>query len=253
VPLFSKKFASRPAVSSISQVAATSPPSVAGVLRRGESTGDFSISSIASPPQSPTYSIASSRQTDFSEPPFVALDGTRRTLRASNSEDALSRVIRQAPEHGNAFARMARPTAPSDVSCPSSRPLSFVGRSGLGIQMVSESDVLSIPPVEPTPRNRVSTAQIDHQNVSRRKSMPGLSLGPPAAPPPNCPLPKIPSPIAAQALPSWSTNPPVNRFYQSQQISDQVRDNRKNGDSNRIPEQPAQSGARTAARQSRMI
>ncbi|KAJ5651416.1 uncharacterized protein N7484_005139 [Penicillium longicatenatum] len=253
VPLFSKKFASRPAVSSISQVAATSPPSVAGVLRRGESTGDFSTSSIASPPQSPTYSIASSRQTDSSEPPFVALDGTRRTLRASNSEDALSRVIRQAPEHGNAFARMARPTAPSDVSCPSSRPLSFVGRSGLGIQMVSESDVLSIPPVEPTPRNRVSTAQIDYQNVSRRKSMPGLSLGPPAAPPPNCPLPKIPSPIAAQALPSWSTSPPVNRFYQSQQISDQVRDNRKNGVSNGIPEQPAQSGARTAARQSRMI
>ncbi|KAJ6086259.1 hypothetical protein N7486_010540 [Penicillium sp. IBT 16267x] len=244
VPSFSKKFASRPAATSISQVAATSPPSVAGVLRRGESKGDFSISSISSSPQSPTYSVASSRQTDSSEPPFVARDGARRTLRASNSEDALSRLIRQAPEHGNAFARMARPTAPSDMSPPSSRPLSLVGRPGLGIHMVGESDVLSIPPVEPIPRNRVSTVQTDFQNMSRRKSMPGLSLGPPAAPPPNCPLPKIPSPIAAQALPSWSTSPPVNRFYE---------DNRKIGVSNGISTQPAQNSSRTAARQSRMI
>ncbi|KAJ5784307.1 uncharacterized protein N7503_009519 [Penicillium pulvis] len=253
VPLFSKKFASRPAVASISQVAATPPPSVAGFLRRGESTGDFSISSISSPPQSPTYSVASSRQTDSSEPPFLVRDGTRRTLRASNSEDALSRVIRQAPEHGNAFARMARQTAPSNISPPSSRPLSLVGRPGLGIHMVSESDVLSIPPVEPIPRNRVSTAQTDHQNMSRRKSMPGLSLGPPAAPPPNCPLPKIPSPIAAQALPSWSTSPPVNRFYQSQQASEQVRNDRKFGVSNGNTAQPVSGGSRTAARQSRMI
>lgn len=253
VPLFSKKFASRPAVASISQVAASSPPSVASVLRRGESTGDFSISNFSSPPQSPTYSVASSRQTESSEPPFVIRDGTRRTLRASNSEDALSRVIRQAPEHGNAFARMVRPIAPSEISPPSSRPLSLVGRPGLGIHMVSESDVLSIPPVEPIPRNRVSTVQTDHQNVSRRKSMPGLSLGPPAAPPPNCPLPKIPSPIAAQALPSWSTSPPVNRFYQSQQISEQVRDNRKAGVSNGNSAQPVQSGSKTAARQSRMM
>lgn len=253
VPLFSKKFASRPAVASISQVAATSPPSVAGFLRRGENTGDFSISSISSPPQSPTYSVASSRQTDSSEPPFLARDGTRRTLRASNSEDVLSRVIRQAPEHGNAFARMARQTAPSDISPPSSRPLSLVGRPGLGIHMVSESDVLSIPPVEPIPRNRVSTAQTDHQNMSRRKSMPGLSLGPPAAPPPNCPLPKIPSSIAAQALPSWSTSPPVNRFYQSQQISEPVRDDRKFGIPNGNTAQPVQGGSRAAARQSRMI
>ncbi|KAJ5645925.1 hypothetical protein N7490_002297 [Penicillium lividum] len=233
VPSFSKKFASR---------GTTSPP--VGVLRRGESTGDFSISSIVSPPQSPTYSVASSRLTDSSEPPLGARDGTRRILRASNSEDALSRTIRQAPD-GNAFARMTRTTA-SETSPPSSRPLSLVGRPGLGIHMVNESEVLNIPPIEPMPRNRVSTAQNDSQSMSRRKSMPGLTLGPPAAPPPNCPLPKIPSPIAAQALPSWSTSSPVDRFYQSQKIRDQ--DKRKSG----VPA-TAQSGSRTAARQSRMI
>ncbi|KAJ5923866.1 hypothetical protein N7466_008053 [Penicillium verhagenii] len=255
VPSFSKKFASRQGSTSISQGSFNSPPvSVAGVLHRGESTGDFSISSVSSPPQSPTYSVASSRHTDYSEPAYMSRDGTRRTLRTSNSEDALSRVIRQTPPdhiNGNAFARMARQTASSDASPPSSRPLSLVGRPGLGIHMVSESDVLSIPPIEPTPRNRVSTVQSDHQNMSRRKSMPGLTLGPPAAPPPNCPLPKIPSSIAAQALPSWSTTPPVDRFYQSQQIRDQLLDKRKNGFPPSVPAQTAQTGSR--ARQSRMI
>lgn len=38
--------------------------------------------------------------------------------------------------------------------------------------------------------------------VSRRKSTPGLGIGPPALPPPNCPLPKIPSPEPADQYPS---------------------------------------------------
>lgn len=39
-------------------------------------------------------------------------------------------------------------------------------------------------------------------SVSRRKSTPGLGIGPPALPPPSCPLPKIPSPLPVDQYPS---------------------------------------------------
>ncbi|KAJ6014152.1 hypothetical protein N7540_008743 [Penicillium herquei] len=255
VPSFSKKFTPRQGHTSISQ--ASSPPSsVAGVLRRGDSTSNFSLPSISSPPQSPTYSTTSSRYGDSSEQPQVSRDGTRRALRPSNSEDALSRMARSAPG-GNAFARVPRQTGPSDSSPPASRPLSLVGRSGLGIHTTNELNAIqNLPPLEPTLRTRISTVQSDYQNaqnMSRRKSMPGLSLGPPVAPPPNCPLPKIPSPIAAQAPPPWAASPPApaDRFYQSYQVREQLQDQRKSV----LPPTASmpQSGSKTAARQSRMI
>ncbi|KAJ5569448.1 uncharacterized protein N7459_008878 [Penicillium hispanicum] len=248
VPSFSKKFVSRQGPTPTTQ--GSSPPSVAGVLRWGESIGDFSISSISSPPQSPTYSIASSRQTDSSELPVVTRDATgRRILRPSNSEDALSRTVRPTQNAPN-FSRVPLPSAPSETSSPSSRPVSLVGRAGLGIQMYSEPQVQNTPPVEAIPRNRVPALHSDNQsaqNMSRRKSMPGLSVGPPAAPPPNCPLPKIPSSLAAQPPPLWSTSPPTDRFYQSDQIRGHIQEKRKSG----IPK--STNGSRTAARQSRII
>ncbi|KAJ5281785.1 hypothetical protein N7478_007157 [Penicillium angulare] len=271
VPSFSKKFASRQSIHPNSSSQASSPPpNVPGTLRRGESTGDFSIYSASPPPQSPTYSVASSRQTDSSDPSFITGAGTntRRALRPSNSEDALSRIIHSA-HGGNAFARLARPLGTPDTS-PPSRPLSLVGRSGLGIHTTNESSqtIQNLPPLEPTLRVRVSTAHTDYQNaqnMSRRKSMPGLTLGPPAAPPPNCPLPKIPSPIAAQALPPWATSPPahapapaqvpVDRFYGTQKVREHVQDRRKSHlpGAAASPSLAQQSVSRTAARQSRMI
>ncbi|KAJ5215676.1 uncharacterized protein N7498_002083 [Penicillium cinerascens] len=147
VPSFSKKFAARPGPTPISN---SQPSSVAGVLR-GESA-EFPMSTVSSPPQSPTYSIASSRRTDSSDPPMVAYDAKgRRTLRAFNSEDALSRVVRSGQPAPN-FSRVPRAAAPSEMaSSPPSRPLSFVGRSGLGIQMNPEPQVQTIsPPLPPS-------------------------------------------------------------------------------------------------------
>jgi hypothetical protein len=292
VPSFSKKFVARPGPPPV----ASPPAPLAGVLRRGESIGDFSISSISSPPQSPTYSVASSKQTDSPEPILITreLNG-RRILRPSNSEDALSRTVRSSQNMVN-LSRLPRST-PSETSPPPSRPLSMVGRSGLGIQMNGEPPAQSLPAGEPLPvlRPRVSNMNMDQnpQNISRRKSMPGLIIGPPVAPPPNCPLPKIPSPIAAQAAPVWSTSPPpaqpapiwstsppatqvapvwstspppgqpapvwstsppADRFYQSQQIRDHIQQDRRRSGLPPINPAPANGKpSKQAARQSRMI
>ncbi|KAJ5907381.1 hypothetical protein N7495_000063 [Penicillium taxi] len=233
VPLFSKKFVAKGASSTMQDAR----PSVDGVLR-GES--------IASPPQSPTYSAASSRRTESTEP--VARDSAgRRILRTSNSEDVLSRTVRAAQNAPN-FSRISRGSVPNiETGGASSRPLSLVGQLGLGIQIGNEAHHPTLLPSEPNSRTRVSTLndhEVHQQSVPRRKSMPGLVIGPPAAPPPNCPLPKIPSPIIEQMpSPSISSSSPVIdlptptsqssqkspslksptlRFYQSQQTIDQI-------------------------------
>ncbi|CEJ53718.1 hypothetical protein PMG11_00065 [Penicillium brasilianum] len=254
VPSFSKKFVSRPGPPPL----ASAPTPLAGVLRRGESTGDFSLSSLSSPPQSPTYSIASSKYTDSPESILITREPNgRRILRPSNSEDVLSRTMRSAQNATN-HSRLPRALA-SETSPPPSRPLSLVGRNGLGIQMNGESPAQSLPPGEPVPvpvpRPRMSTMNVDQtpHNVSRRKSMPGLAIGPPAAPPPNCPLPKIPSPIAAQPAPVWSTSPPADRFYQSQQIRDRIQDRRQSGLPPNSPAHPDGKLLKPATRQSRMV
>lgn len=260
VPLFSKKFAARPGPTPIIH---GQPSSVAGVLRRGEST-EFNISNVSSPPQSPTYSVASSRHIESSEPSFMPLDATsRRILRTFNSEDALSRMVRSGQPAPN-FSRVPRA---SETSSPPSRPLSLVGRSGagLGIQMHPEPQKLAmapqLPPPEPAPRQPLPPLPTEAQppyTMSRRKSMPGLSLsmGPPA-PPPNCPLPKIPPAIAAQVpapahIPRPANAVDTGRFYGSQQVREHVQDRRK---SNLEEAPPPSSGklTKTAARQSRMI
>ncbi|KAJ5081852.1 hypothetical protein NUU61_010116 [Penicillium alfredii] len=258
VPSFSKKFVTRGGPITSPQV---SPPSTsAGVARRADASIDPNLSTFSSPPQSPTYSVASSRHTESSEAPG-ARDGTgRRTLRMSNSEDVLAKTARSS--HAPNFSRVPRATAPDTVSPPSSRPQSLVFRSELGLQMNIEPQ--SQPqtmahPVDSTPRTRVSSLYTDKDasNMSRRKSMPGLSMGPPSAPPPTCPLPKIPSPTTAQApAPApWYSSSPSDRFYQY--VQDQVRDRPKSGVVSGIP--PPSSGkltknsSKAAARHSRIL
>jgi hypothetical protein len=261
VPLFSKKFAARPGPTPIVN---GQPSTVTGVLRRDEST-DLNNPQISSPPLSPTYSVASSRhQAESSDPSFMSLEATsRRTLRTFNSEDALSRMVRSG-QPAPKFSRVPRPSE----SSPPSRPLSLVGRSGLGIQMYPELPpklpTMSppLPPPEPAPRQPLPALPTDAHPplaISRRKSMPGLglSMGPPA-PPPNCPLPKIPPSIAAQAQAQMQIPQPANiaadtgRFYGSQQVREHVQDRRKSNIED-APPPPSGKLTKTAPRQSRMI
>lgn len=256
VPSFSKKFASRSGAAPISH----SQQSVAGASRRDESITDFSIASVSSPPQSPTYGVVSSRFTDSSEPPMVLHDGTgRRTLRAFNSEDALSRMARSGNTSSPApnFSRVPRASGQHIASSESSsRPLGMAGRAGLGITMDSPQSGQSVPQAIPS----LPTAQPDNQlpqSVSRRKSLPGLAIGPPAAPPPNCPLPKIPSPIAKQTPPPlWSSSFPEgnDRYYQSPPARQHDQDRRKSGMVSSFQAPPSSgSDSKSAARQSRIL
>lgn len=232
VPSFSKKFVPRQGQ--------PSPASFGpNALRLAELGYELPAPNLSSPPQSPTYSVASSRQTDFSEPSFVARDGTRRILRPSNSEDVLSKTIRSA-QHAQHTSRPPRAKTSHETSPPPSRPLSLVGRSGLGIQMgnggpVQASPAEPVPAPAPMPRSRISTYN-DVQKVPHRKSMPGLNLGPPTAPPPNIPLPKIPTPTTPSSpvinpAPGWAKPPAAggDRFYQSEKVRDHVVDRRKSG------------------------
>ncbi|OGE53629.1 hypothetical protein PENARI_c007G00347 [Penicillium arizonense] len=242
VPLFSKKFVPRGGPVPISHA---SPPLSSNAFSRRVDLADPNMSTFSSPPQSPTFSVASSRHTDSSEP--------RRILRVSNSEDALARTVRST-QNGTIFSRMPRappPTGPLPDPTSSSRPTSIVGRPGMSLQATSEPQVPTAPPADPAPRNRIPTVYPDNHplNMSRRKSMPGLglSIGPPAAPPPNCPLPKLPSltnpagtatatPAPAPAvtpsphmLSPLSPTSPMERFYGSQPVRDHVEDRRVSG------------------------
>ncbi|KAJ5604404.1 hypothetical protein N7510_009558 [Penicillium lagena] len=221
VPSFSKKFVARPGPTPINLL--SGPSSAAGFLP---------ASTVSSSPQSPTFSIASSRHTESTEPPLMSWDlAGRRTLRTSSSEDALTKTLRSSHAPTN-FSRVPRSTAPGSPDSSSSfsqRPVSVVMRPGMSPPVNSETRVQTLsPPPEPLPRPRVSAlyAETQAQSVSRRKSMPGLLVGPPAAPPPNCPLPKIPSPIPAQASATWSSPPPHDRFYGLSEVRERV-DQRK--------------------------
>lgn len=281
VPSFSKKFVPRGGPTPIH---ASPPSSLNGFVRR-ESV-DPKASALASPPQSPTFSVASSRYTESSE--------HRRVLRPSNSEDALAKAARSAQNAPN-FSRTPR-TAPPTKPLPdfhSSRPLSLVGRSGMTPQTINEAEV-EAPPAPELPRTKLPTAGLDSQappNMLRRKSMPGLgvTIGPPSAPPPNCPLPKLPQPAnptpaahpapvstaapvpvpvhapapiqvssptpatpsTPQALSPWSPTSPKQRFYGSQPVREHVEDRRRSG-TNSGSESQAKPTSRTA-RHSKLV
>ncbi|KAJ5505137.1 Transcriptional coactivator/pterin dehydratase [Penicillium fimorum] len=240
VPSFSKKFVPRSGPTPVFH--ASPPSSTNGFAHRAET--DPNISAFASPPQSPTFSVASSRYTDSSEP--------RRILRPSNSEDALTKTVRSAQNAPN-FSRAPRtapPTGPLPDPRASSRRISLIGRPNVGRKSLNSTQIQPIPPpAEPIPRQRVSTVNPDNQaplGISRRKSMPGigLTIGPPSAPPPNCPLPKLPSPApptahttppvpstdttTLQMLSPLSATSPMQRFYGSGPVRDHVED-RKSG------------------------
>ncbi|KAJ5205184.1 Transcriptional coactivator/pterin dehydratase [Penicillium cf. griseofulvum] len=259
VPSFSKKFVPRSGPTPVSY--ASPPSSINGFIHRAET--DPNMFDFASPPQSPTFSVASSRYTDSSE--------TRRILRPSTSEDGMTKIVRSAQNTQN-FSRTPRtapPTGPLPDPRASSRPLSLVGRPSVGRKSINLTQIQPVsPPTEPIPRRRVSTMNPDSQaplSMLRRKSMPGIGLttGPPSAPPPNCPLPKLPWPVppttnttppvpstdttAPQMLSPWSATSPTQRFYGSEPVRDHVEDRKSGTDSaiiepaSNIPRNPRHS------------
>ncbi|EKV04086.1 Peptidase family M20/M25/M40 protein [Penicillium digitatum] len=239
VPSFSKKFVPRSGTTPIPH--ASPPSSINGFARRTET--DPNMSTLASPSQTPTFSVASLRHADSTE--------ARRRLRPSNSEDALTKTVRST-QNIQLFYRppiTAPPTGPLPDPRASSRPLSLMDGSSMSRKPINITQVQPAPPPkDPIPRQRVSAVYPDNQaaqSMLRRKSMPGLGLiGPPSAPPPNCPLPKLPSPApsiantstpasstdttASHMLSAWSVTSPMQRFYGSEPVRDHLED-RKSG------------------------
>lgn len=183
VPLFSRRFASRQEVSHVPHL-----PSAHGDSHRDDSSID-AVSMFSSPPQSPS-------RDGFGMPidardqrrPVDRRDQAKKPLRTSTSEDALGIAPRDhrdrgriryshLPEH---ITMLPGPSSPPRQAAAKAHamPLAEAVKTGGRHDQQSRSD----PPSRPS-----STV------MSRRKSLNGLTAGPPAAPPPTIPLPKIPS------------------------------------------------------------
>ncbi|KAL2785750.1 hypothetical protein BJX66DRAFT_50889 [Aspergillus keveii] len=199
VPLFSRRFAARQESQSVHHL-----PSVHGDHHRDDTSID-AVSMLSSPPQSPGREVFTSMQMDPREqrPPLDRRDHSKKQLRASNSEDTLVNVNQKwdrsrlryshLPEHITMFPgpptyqRPAAPVAPAGVK---SRPMTASRPSNPSIAEITPSRPSSLV-------------------MSRRKSLNGLTIGPPSAPPPNCPLPKIPSAfIKPSPQSSWPDHSP---------------------------------------------
>lgn len=260
VPSFSQRFAARNGQTRLSHMPGPSS------ARGGDMPADPAeiMSTFSSPPQSPGKHPSNFGSTHPSEqqPPNQATP--KKPLRVSNSEDSLADSHRghEPKQHRYSRVPMNNMAVPPPTS-HSSRPLSAIKNEAAEPRM--NAPLPPLPPGAADPshreqkRNRTS---ILHRTDSggrpagppmpRRKSMPGLTVGPPSVPPPNCPLPKIPSPVdpAAHDWPEPPTSTPDPR------PSTAVRPSRKFRLSS-MPHPPTSgrttpSGQRSASRQSRL-
>ncbi|KAB8235465.1 peptidase family M20/M25/M40 protein [Aspergillus alliaceus] len=195
VPSFSKRFTARMGQVQMPHMAPRFPS-----LRHTDEVD--TISSFPSPPHSPIKSISSVAMSESHEQVAPFRDSLqRRSLRISNSEDSLAESRTQDLRLQHA-SRIGKNVAAASTASQSSRPPSIIEHEP------TNSQIAQLPPEtghltsrREQQRHRVSVFPTAAPNrptagpMLRRKSMPGLSVGPPALPPPDCPLPKIPSPI----------------------------------------------------------
>ncbi|OJJ47152.1 hypothetical protein ASPZODRAFT_132107 [Penicilliopsis zonata CBS 506.65] len=197
---------------------------------------DVERSIIGSPPLSPCRSVSSLGR---ELPATWTENSARRPLRVSNSEDSLGGESQKRAHNVSARVALdmesldsiagARFTPAPPLSSSQPRPYSMVFRtprphptinnsssnnttttnSNIPIPNGSEQGSPSSPPL----MRAVSPPQ---GGMARRKSMPGFtSIGPPAAPPPNCPLPQLPPDVVSRpgaASPSRFYKPASPQF-----------------------------------------
>lgn len=235
VPSFSKRFAAKTSLSQIPPMQLQWDDDRTSQHDGGDNNNtdhyydSNAIASFPSPPQSPQRSFSSMSRPDLNElygGGFVSRQSslTQRPLRVSESHDTLAMADQD--RKPSVLTRPPRGSMSTVNSTPRpSRPISIISGSDL-----SESHEPVPPPPPPhqqqytkssrrEPRGRTSTLYQNNPNttsaktatpsttaVSRRKSMPGLAAGPPALPPPTCPLPKIPSPVPDTHYPSPSSS-----------------------------------------------
>ncbi|KAL4910085.1 hypothetical protein BDW74DRAFT_48048 [Aspergillus multicolor] len=184
VPLFSRRFAARQDTHQASR----------------DNRDDVSIDTISmfsSPPQSPSREgFAASMASPEQRRPVDRRDQVKKPLRASNSEDALVNTPRERDRGRTRYSHLPEHIAMLPASCSSTSPRL------LGVKPVMSSashhpmplaEVVNTPSHGDHPSKANTSSRPSSIVMSRRKSLTGLTVGPPAAPPPNIPLPKIPS------------------------------------------------------------
>lgn len=193
---------------------------------------------ISSPPLSPAASIAGAR-TPPSRPRRLSSVESSAEIKSLPQQDVLGGLpqrnlrndeIASIPLHGAPHPPEPDITNPSVTPPHHLRPMSMQGKPDADgspprgpqshnmSQLRGSSSTTFRPDARP---NMVSsnsttvcaaTGQNGHppsstKRIIPRKSMPDLLLGPPIAPPPNCPLPGVPPAVISQFQPAWRGNP----------------------------------------------
>ncbi|KAF7174300.1 hypothetical protein CNMCM5623_006861 [Aspergillus felis] len=230
VPSFSKRFAAKTAQAQLLQDPRLDCDQSNGLRHQNSDEQLDALSAFPSPPQSPTRNMSRMGLNDIYEDTSAVRNASpRRQLRVSNSEDSLAD-----PQQRNKDYR----------SLPNPRlPITYTMTTHFRPPSIAIDPLTKIPPdsqpTQPTTNSgdqsrlelqRDGVYPTDHggrpPSMARRKSMPGLSVGPPAAPPPNCPLPKIPSPIDPHRpvlLPSASLTARSSQLPPSKTLRDRQR------------------------------
>ncbi|KAK1147960.1 hypothetical protein N8T08_000476 [Aspergillus melleus] len=255
VPSFSQRFAARDGSTRLSRV----PPS----MRGNDMPVDPAeiMSTFSSPPQSPGKPPSNFGPGYGNEQQLPSHDTPRKPLRVSNSEDSLADPQRSQDTKPHRFSRIPKNdlTAAPPTTSHSSRPLSAIKNEAAESRINAPLPPLPPGATEPLAQKPNRTSVLHRADsggrpagppMPRRKSMPGLTVGPPSVPPPNCPLPKIPSPVDPAAH-DWPEPPTTD-----QRAGTPGRPSRKFRLSS-MPHPPANgrttpSGQRSASRQSRL-
>ncbi|KAL4971803.1 hypothetical protein BDW66DRAFT_155291 [Aspergillus desertorum] len=187
VPLFSKRFAAR------QDSHQTRMPSVHG--NHPDDTSIDTLSMFSSPPQSPNRD-GSAIPVDTREQrrQVERRNQSQKSLRTSNSEDALTDMPRDRDRGRLRYSH--QPEHIAMLPCPPTSP------RRLSVKPVKTSvsyQPMPLAQVVGTPSHFDQSSKTDPPSrpssivMARRKSLTGLTVGPPSAPPPNIPLPEIPS------------------------------------------------------------
>lgn len=247
VPSFSKKFATKPGQpapgtqlpqppstysSSTRKTMPVPVPSRTSSIPRADRM-DYSstVAAFPTPPQSPTPRVASPVRSDSNDKLSCTSreSSIGRQVSSSTSIDSIAEIVQRnanasdgpaeakaqqtlsrLPRANVSAASISHRISMTNISLPAT-PASASARGAIQRKRISSIPYQNDPVLSTFTPSSFSTSVISH-----RKSLPGLSIGPPVAPPPNCPLPKIPSlidPGPGTSLPNG--RPPSARFSKS--------------------------------------
>ncbi|PKX99054.1 peptidase family M20/M25/M40 protein [Aspergillus novofumigatus IBT 16806] len=194
VPSFSKRFAAKTAQAQLLQGPRLDCDRSNGLCHQDSDEQLDALAAFPSPPQSPTRNMSRMGLNDIHEDTSTVRNASpRRQLRVSNSEDSLADPLQRNNDHRS----LPNPRLPITYTMtthfrPPSIAIDPLTKLSSDPQPTRPTTNYGNQPRLELQRDRVYPT--DHgsrpPSMARRKSMPGLSVGPPAAPPPIAPYQK---------------------------------------------------------------